>query len=141
MKSWEKCHEAFSLIELLVAMVVLGTALGGVLLLFSKGSIFIAQVESNDVVIDILEEQAETLRQTEFDDIVANFYPTSNYNSNGFIQLNNPLGRIIIDYPFGSAPPNDSIIRATISLSWDSSSGTTLTKRLVTYITKGGLSS
>lgn len=140
MRSYRK-NKAFSLVELLVAMVVMGAALGGVLMLFSKGSMFIAQIKSNDVVIDILEEQIEQIRFLEFDDIITNFFPTSTFNSIGFNQLDNPSGQIIVDYPFGSTTPNDQIIRVTVTLSWDSSSGMTLSKSLVTYISKGGISS
>lgn len=133
--------KAFSLIELLVAMVVMGASLGGVLMLFTKGSMFISQIESNDMVVDILEQQIESIRQSGFDDIISNFPHTSTFNSTGFIQLDNPAGQIVVDYPFGSTAPNDRIIRVTVTLRWDSSSGRTLSKNLVTYITKGGLSS
>ena len=136
-----KKNSAFSLVELLVAMVVMGVTLGGVLMLFSKGSMFIAQMGSNNLVVDMLEEQAELIRQMQFDDIVTNFFPTSTFNSAGFVDLSNPSGQIIIDYPFGSVAPNDKIIRVTLTLTWDSFSAQTLSKSLVTYITKDGMSS
>ena len=134
-------NRAFSLVELLVAMVVMGAALGGVLMLFSKGSMFIAQIESNDMAIDILEEQIELIRLNEFDDIITNFFPTGSFTSTGFLQLDNPAGVIMVDYPFGSTAPNNRIIRVTIAINWNSSSGQTLSKSLVTYVTRGGLSS
>lgn len=136
-----KKSKAFSLIELMVAMMVMGASLAGVLMLFSKGSVFIVQIESNDMVIGMLEEQVELIRQTHFDDIITNFFPTSTFNSTGFIQLDNPVGQITVDYPFGSTAPNDLIIRVTVTLSWDSDSGRTLSKSLVTYVTSGGMSS
>ncbi|MCG2713212.1 MAG: prepilin-type N-terminal cleavage/methylation domain-containing protein [Candidatus Omnitrophica bacterium] len=134
-------NRAFSLVEVLVAMVVMVATLGGVFMLFSKGSMLIAQIASNDLVIDILEEQVELIRETEFDDIITNFFPKSTFSSTGFVHMDNPLGEIVIDYPFGSSIPNDKIIRVTVTLIWDSSLGRTLSKSLVTYITKGGISS
>ena len=132
-------NKGFTLVEILMAIIVMGTSLMGVLMLFSKGTMFISQVQSNDLVVDLLEEQIELIRQTEFSTIITT--PTAAFTSSEFTQLSNPVGQILVDYPYGITFPNDRIVRVTVTITWVSSLGQSLTRSMVTYITDEGISS
>ena len=130
-------NKGFTLVEIIVTMIVMSTCLMGILMLFSRGTMFISEVQANDLVIDLLEERMEIIRQTQFSGI-----STSTFVSTGFTQLINPIGNITVDAPPGGLiVPLNRIVRVTVTITWDSPAGQSLTRSLVTYVTAEGISS
>ncbi|MFH1093353.1 MAG: type II secretion system protein [Candidatus Omnitrophota bacterium] len=132
-------NKGFTLVEILMTMIILSASLMGIFMLFSKGTMFIAEVQANNLVINMLEEQMELIRQTQFSTIITT--PSSTFISAGFTQLSNPQGQILVDSPPEPVFPISRIVRVTVTITWDSPAGQSLTRSLVTYITDEGISS
>ncbi len=127
-------NRGFTLVEILMTMIIFSISLFGILMLFSKGTMFISEVHGNDIVVNLLEEQMELIRQNQFSAIIA---LPSTFTLPGFTQLGNPKGYIVVDTPPGVVIPSNLIVRVTVTITWDSS----LSRSLVTYVTYGGISS
>jgi len=139
MRLFNKGKYGFTILEVLVGMIVLGISFLGILMLFSKAVIFIADVQANDLVVDMLEEEIESIRSMPFADIVTG---TPTFAPTGLNQLINPAPTVVIDNPYsGIFPYTNRIVRVTVTIAWDSPSGQRLNRSLVTYISDLGISS
>jgi len=78
------------------------------------------------------QEEIEEIRGMPFDSILA---LSSSFTSSGFAYLNNPSGAIVLDNIYGSS----NIKRVSVTVNWDSITGNTLHRSLVTIVTRGGI--
>ncbi|MBU1045348.1 MAG: type II secretion system GspH family protein [Candidatus Omnitrophica bacterium] len=127
--------KAFTLIEVLIATVVIVISLLGSLSLFNQGTALVSNIKEDSVVTYALQEQMELIRRTSFDAIITNYPVATNFNTAGFAALISPVGIVTLDYPFA----NNQIVRVTLRLSWQSANNRTMTKSIATYVTKGGI--
>jgi len=134
-----RANKAFTLIEILIASVVILVAILGFFSLFSRGTELVSSIRGNLIATYALEEQMELIRRTSFSDIVSNYSAPSNFSASGFTLLSNPTGTITVDYPFGSGSPNDKIIRVSATVSWVTTAGAVKNKTIATYVTEDGM--
>lgn len=121
-----------TLVEILIAVVIIGVALISLGLVFSEGVVLMTETRERNIANQCIQEMAESIRDMSYDEILA-LGPT--FNASGFPQLQNPQGLLDIEDTFGQ----DDIRRVTITLNWNSSIGRPLTRRLATYVTREGI--
>ncbi len=131
--------KGLTLIEVMLAIMLLGTALVCVLMLFSNSTALITQ--SNDLVTatTILQQQIETIRTMPFATIVTTYSSPTSFNSSSFADLSNPVGTITVDYPLGTTSPYNELLRVTANLTWTGVGGRNYSKSMVTLISEGGI--
>ena len=133
--------QGFTAVESLIAIVILVVALAGILMSFSKGTSIVVEVKDDAVAARVVQEQIELLRSGDFNWILTTYSPSGNFNSAGLADLNNGVGTITVDYPFGATYPSDQIIRITVSVAYTTSNARARTKSMTIYLTKDGLKS
>lgn len=139
----EKVHSArdkflkgFTLVEILVSVIIVAVALTGIAVSLIRSASFITEMKERSTVAYALQEQMEIIRTTSFSDLQT-AYPDGvsvAFTATGFARLNSPAGTVVADYPISS-----EIMRITLTITWSSSGGRTLSKSMVTYVTDGGL--
>ena len=139
MKLFRGKSRAFTLIEVMLAIMIISTAMTGVLMTFTKSTALISQTEEIVLATSILQEQVERIRLRAYDNIISTYYPSGTFNSTLFSDLNNPVGTIALDYPYGSGYPNNRIVRVVVTLNWTSNGGRAMAKSMVSLITDGGI--
>jgi len=130
----------FTLIEILISTLVFSVALMAIAFSLSRGSGLASEIKESSIAAHALQEQMELIRRTNFNNILAAYFPSANFNAAGFNFLNNALGTITVDYPYGTSSPDDMIIRVTVTVSWTSVSGRQKQRSMVTLVTSDGIS-
>ena len=131
-KSLSSDNRGVTLIESVIAALIM--AIG----LFVVGTAIYSQFSSlnqnREKAIATLsaQEEIENIRGMSFDSILA---LGSSFTSSGFDYLNNPSGALVIDSIYGSS----NIKRISVTVSWDSITGGSLNRKLVTIVTRGGI--
>lgn len=122
----------FTLVEALSAAIILGIGL------FVLGTVFLQEFS----VINKLREMtlATLSAQEEIEQVRGESFDTiknlgSSFTASGFNYLKNPVGTVTVDNIYG----NDNIRRVSVTVSWASRSGATLSKSLVTLVTRDGI--
>jgi prepilin-type N-terminal cleavage/methylation domain-containing protein len=131
--------QAFTLIEILVAVLVITVAILATLSLFSRGAALVSTLRENTVANYALQEQIERVRRTSFADVLTDYPVPTSFNPPGFAFLDSPTGLVTVDYPFGTTSPGNNIVRVTVTVSWRSSGNRLMTKSTATYVTEGGM--
>ena len=131
-EKFKKLKSGFTLIEVLCALFLVSGAIMGTLSVFVDGSNFITELRLHAVALNAANEKLEMIRGMPFDAILV---LPSNFIANGFNELDEPTGTIILDNIYGS---ND-IRRITVSVSWNSPRGRILNRTLVTFMTRKGI--
>lgn len=124
--------KGFTLVEILVAVVVLGIALCSIACIFPKGLIFITEIRQTAIATQAAQEEMELIRDMAFDNILE---LGASFTAAGFSELNSPTGTLIIDNPYRT----DDMRRVTIVVNWTSLQGRSLSKSLVTLVTREGI--
>ena len=101
----------FTLIEVFIAVLIVGFVLIGIGLAFSSGYRFIAEIRDVSAATQAAQEVMELVRDTAFDDIRA---LDSSFTTSGFGNLINPTGTLTVDDPYST----DNIKRVTVTVSW-----------------------
>jgi prepilin-type N-terminal cleavage/methylation domain-containing protein len=125
-------QSGFTLVEVLVAVLILAISLTGSLLVFSKGNIFVAEIQERSIASQAVKEEIEEIRDMSYASILAlgNTFTTTSMDS-----LKNPVGTLAIDDALSSA----NIRRITATLTWDSMRGRALSTSFSTYVTNSGI--
>lgn len=131
--------KAFTLIEVMVATIVIVVSLLGTLSLFNREASLVTVVKDESIVTYAIQEQIELIRRTSYADVITAYSSPTSFSTAGFAFLSNPSGTITLDYPFGAVSPNDKIVRVNISLSWLSANNRPKTKTIATYVADGGM--
>jgi len=141
MRSRRRFRQGFSLIEIMVATIILGVALLGVLMLFSRGTAMANQGYEFITVDAILQDQIEHLRGLPVSMIISMYYPSAAFTPtpSAFARLNSPQGTITVSYPLGSTAPNNSLVEVTVRVNWVSAGNRPLVKETATYIMEQGI--
>jgi len=125
-------NRGVTLVESVMAALIM--AIG----LFVVGTVIYSQFSSlnqnREKAIATLaaQEEIENIRGMSFDSILA-LGPS--FTSSGFDYLNNPSGTLAIDSIYGAS----NIKRVSVTVSWDSITGGSLDRKLVTIVTRGGI--
>ena len=139
MKRLKPEKKGFTLIEVLFAILLIGTSLICVLMLFSRSTAMIAQANDLVTATAILQEQIELIRTQEYADIISTYSSPTTFTSASFADMNNPVGTITVDFPYGTSAPENSLARVTVNLTWTGGGGRNFSKSLVTMISEGGI--
>lgn len=116
MKSHRPNKQGFTLIEVLIAMLVISIAVMGVLLTFTKSNQMMIQLRELSIADQCVKEEIESIRDMNYNEILN---LTATFTAAGFVYLDNPVGTRVLDDPF--ADPD--IRRVTVSVSWESVEG------------------
>ena len=133
-------QRGFTLIETMVSALIIGIALLGIASFFSNGTAYLSDMKERAVAAYAVQEQLEVIRGMSFDAIVSTYFPSQVFTASGFVNLNSATGTITVDYPFGSASPQNNIIRVTATVRWMAQAGVWRTKAAATMITRDGIS-
>jgi prepilin-type N-terminal cleavage/methylation domain-containing protein len=126
------CKEGFTLVEVLMAALILSVTLASSLLVFTKTNILVSRVQQRNIATQAAKEEIERIRDMSFDDAIA---LDSSFTTTSFSELFNPVGALTIDDPFD----NDDIRRVTVTVTWNTAQGKELSTTLGTLITRGGI--
>ncbi len=121
-----------TLIEVLIAVFILSVVMVGIVGLFVQGDIFVTQIKEHSIVNSILNERMEEIRGMAYSSITG---LSSSFSGTGFNQLHSASGIATVDDPFGDT----NIRRVTLTVSWTSPQGKSMTKSLGAYFTNTGV--
>ena len=124
--------KSFTLVEVLMTLFLVSSAMVGTLSVFVFGSTFMTELRQHTVALQAAKEQVEVIRGLTFDEILA---LPSNFIANGFNELSDATGTRAVDDVNGS---ND-IRRVTVNVRWVTPRGRVLNQTLVTLMTREGI--
>lgn len=130
MSKRRKKDEGFSLIEVLIAMTVLGIMSMTLIGVLVHGFNLLSRTKQITLATQICQEQVELIRNKTFDSIVS---LGTTYTNDKLVSLLNGQGTQAIESSVGA-----DIRKLTVSVSW-SFRGQTLRKDVVTLITRSGI--
>lgn len=128
----EKNKGGFTLIEIMLAVLIVSIGLVGIAFVFSRGSAFITEIRETSIAMQAASQEMELIRGMDFDDILT---LGSSFTTAGFSNLSNPTGTLCVDNPFGT----DDMRRVSITVSWTSPQGRSLSKSLVSLVVRDGI--
>lgn len=133
-----------TLVEALVAVLILGTGLLSVGTAIGTQFSFINQNRENTLAILAAQEVIEHTRSMAFDDIIntdlnAKFNNANDSRPQGFTYLTSPTAVINTYDHVYDAQSNIQRISISVTISWISSNGKTLRQRLSTLVTRNGM--
>lgn len=137
MKSDSSQHKLMSrqggtLVEVMIAAMILAAATIGALAVFSKCSVLANELKEHAIAGNALNERIEEIRAMDYATITA---LGSTFTTGGFTLLNNVMGIQVIEDAFS----DDDIRKVTLTVSWTSSQGRDMNKSLSTYIANSGI--
>lgn len=121
-----------TLVEVLIAVFILSVVMVGIVGLFAQGDVFVNQIKEHAIVNSALNERMEQIRGMAFSSITG---LSSSFTGTGFDQLHNAAGTAAVDDPFSDT----NIRRVTLTVSWTSPQGISVTKSLAAYFTSNGV--
>ena len=120
----------FTLIEITLTILIIVIVSIGIVSIFSHGFTVSTETREISIATQAAQEEIECIRDMAFGSI------TSSFTTSGFTHLTNPVGTVTVDTYI--AGEND-IKKVTVTVSWTSAGGRSLTKSLVTLITREGI--
>lgn len=123
-------EKGFSLIEVLIAVFILGIVSITLISVFIYGFNIVYRTRQVTLATQIAQEEVELVRNLNYDDILL---LGSTYNHDSLSELVNGAGELTIE-----SGPGDDIKKLTISVTWVYR-GTNLRKDIVTFITREGV--
>lgn len=122
--------KGFSLIEVLIAVFILGIVSLTLISVFIYGFNVIYKTKQLTLATQIAQEEVELIRNMNFDDILT---LDSSYSHDSLSELVNGTGTLSLQ-----DGPGTDIKKLTVSVTWDYR-GSTLRKDVVTFITREGV--
>lgn len=122
--------KGFSLIEVLIAVFILGIVSLTLISVFIYGFNVIYKTKQLTLATQIAQEEVELIRNMNFDDILT---LDSSYGHDSLSELVNGTGTLSLQ-----DGPGTDIKKLTVSVTWDYR-GTSLRKDVVTFITREGV--
>ena len=130
-KQIDKEQAGFTLLELMVAIVVISVGILGVAALINESQVVNRRVRDKDVVYQTLNKKMELLREVPFVDVIAG---DTIFNIS---ELQNGIGLITV---VNEDAPTNHLKKITVSIHWKRwGSDTTQGEIVVTYRTRDGL--
>ena len=123
-------QKGFSLIEVLIAIFILGIVSVTLISVFIYGFNVVFRTKQVSLATQIAQEEVELIRNLNFDDILL---LGTTYNHDSLSELVNGSGALSVENG-----PGDDIKKLTVSVTWDYR-GTSLRKDVVTFITREGV--
>ena len=123
-------QKGFSLIEVLIAIFILGIVSVTLISVFIYGFNVVFKTRQVTMAIQIAQEEVELVRNMNYDDILL---LGSTYDHDSLSELINGAGALSIQ-----SGPGDDIKKLTVSVTWDYQ-GTNMRKDVVTFITREGV--
>ncbi|MFC2167185.1 prepilin-type N-terminal cleavage/methylation domain-containing protein [Acidobacteriota bacterium] len=123
-------EKGFSLIEVLIAVFILGIVSMTLISVFIYGFNVVYRTKQVSLATQIAQEEVELVRNLGYDDILL---LGSTYNHDSLSELVNGAGAISVE-----DGPGDDIKKLTVSVTWDYR-GSNLRKDVVTFITREGV--
>lgn len=117
-------EKGFTIIEVLVAVFVIGVATVGIVMGFSNGLALVREVREIATADRIVQEIMEELRGGEN---IGNIPPS--------VEREGTVYEILPD----SSPVLTALTQVTVTVEWESHTGRTLSRSLVTYFTEDGI--
>jgi len=127
--------KAFTLIEILSAVIIVAVGVISVGALFFNSMYFLAEIREISAATQAAHEEMETIRDLPYSDLTA-MGTSSSFTAAALSNLSQPTGTVTIDNIYS----NDYIRRVTVTVSWVSLRGRTISRRLVTLVADGGVS-
>jgi len=124
-------RNGFTLVELLVAALILYIGVMGISLSFNNGILYTTRVREVSIAVNAAQAEIEMLRNTAFSQIVSYSVPGSRLPTG----LSNATISVLVD-PYLYA----GMKRITVTVRWRSYLGKSLQKSLATVVTEGGIS-
>ena len=129
-KTLKKKKRGFSLIEVLIAVFILGIVTLTLISVFMYGFNVVFRTRQTTLATQIAQEEVELIRNMSFDEILL---LSSTFTHESLSELVNGAGSRAIE-----AGPGDDIKKLTISVTWDYQ-GTEMRKDVVTFVTREGV--
>ena len=129
-KKQKKSDEGFSLIEVLIAIFVLGIVSLTLVSVFIYGFSVVYRTKQISLATQIAQEQVELVRNMNYDDILL---LGSTYDHDSLTELIDGAGTLSLE-----SGPGEDIKKLTVSVTWDYR-GFTMRKDVVTFITREGV--
>ena len=123
-------REGFSLIEVLIAIFILGIVSVTLISVFIYGFNVVFRTKQVTMATQIAQEEVDHIRNMNFDDILT---LDSSFNHESLSELVNGQGSLSLE-----DGPGTDIKKLTISVLWDYR-GTNMRKDVVTFITREGV--
>lgn len=123
-------QKGFSLIEVLIAIFILGIVSVTLISVFIYGFNVVFKTQQVSMATQIAQEEVELVRNMNYDDILL---LGSTYTHDSLSELVNGAGVLSIE-----SGPGDDIKKLTVSVTWDYQ-GTIMRKDVVTFITREGV--
>ena len=123
-------QKGFSLIEVLIAIFILGIVSVTLISVFIYGFNVVFKTRQVTMATQIAQEEVELVRNMNYDDILL---LGSTYDHDSLSELVNGAGALSIQ-----SGPGDDIKKLTVSVTWDYQ-GTNMRKDVVTFITREGV--
>ncbi|MGD2295188.1 MAG: prepilin-type N-terminal cleavage/methylation domain-containing protein [Candidatus Aminicenantes bacterium] len=126
----KKSRKGFSLIEVLIAVFILGIISLTLISIFIYGFNVVYRIKQVTLATRIAQEEVEFIRNMNYDDILT-LGPSFSHDS--FSELVNGTGSLSLEDGSGG-----DIKKLTVSVTWDYR-GTNMRKDVVTFITRDGV--
>ncbi len=123
-------QKGFSLIEVLIAIFILGIVSVTLISVFIYGFNVVYKTRQVSMATQIAQEEVELVRNMNYDDILL---LGSTYTHDSLSELVNGAGALSIE-----SGPGDDIKKLTVSVTWDYQ-GTNMRKDVVTFVTREGV--
>ena len=132
----QHCHSerGFTLIEAAIASVILAFALVSVLAIASQSYRYLQAIRLTARSSQVLQQEMEKIRLQGWSQLMA--YPSTFTNTEG--NLGAYLGTVN-QVAFDSYNGTTTVMKVTLTTTWKNQAGKTLTNRLTTLVTNGGL--
>ena len=129
-KSFRNPKKGFSLIEVLIAVFILGIVSLTLISVFIYGFNVVYKTKQIALATQIAQEEVEVIRNMNFDDILS---LDSSFSHDSLSELVNGVGTLSLQ-----DGPGIDIKKLTVSVTWNYR-GTTQKKDVVTFITREGV--
>lgn len=127
-----RSEQGATLVEVLISVMILSVVIVGTVALFARCSVFAAEIKNHAIVNNALNEEMEVIRGLAYSSITS---LSSTFTGTGFSLLHNATGTATVDDPFS----NSDIRRVTLTVSWNTPQGKSMTKSLTAYFTNSGI--
>ena len=127
-------NRGFTIVEVMTSMAYAAVIMTSLALMLNSG--FFVSTNNRDLSYsqNAMREQLETLRRTSFDTIVA-LPASSTFTNAQLTKLPSGVGTMAVASGFDTT----NIKKITLSVSWSSRRGQTLTSQMTTYISRQGI--